>query len=118
MEENSSREGGPNRQPLKTPSEEKPSQEIPQEPKRYPTSQVPKVEDALINKLWEDLKQGKLEAQTNKQPPLKEIDFDKKPLVLELRSKFAERLSLKKLSKAPRELSRPFLHFKENMKQD
>ena len=37
--------------------------------------------------LWEELKQRKLEAQKDKPPPLEEIDFDHKTLVLELRSK-------------------------------
>ena len=51
---------------------------------------MPEVEDALVDKLWEELKQRKLEAQENRPPPLEEIDFDQKTLVLELRSEFAD----------------------------
>ena len=36
------------------------------------------------------MKQGKLEAEKDKQPPLEEIDFDQKTLVLELRSKLID----------------------------
>ena len=66
------------------------SQRSSQEPRKYPTSHVPIVEDELVNGLWEELKQRKLEAQKDKPPCLEEIDFDQKTLVLELRSKLAD----------------------------
>ena len=59
-----------------TPWEGESSQKDTREPRKYPTSHVPKVEDALVDGLWEELKQQKLEAQENKPPPLEEIDFD------------------------------------------
>ena len=68
-----------------SPREGESSQTRPQEPRKYPTSHVPEVEDALVDGLWEELKQRKLETHENKPPPLKEIDFDQKTLVLELR---------------------------------
>ena len=61
-----------------TPREEESSQKSPQDPRKYPTSHVPEVEDALVDGLWEELKQRKLEAQKDKSPPLEEIDFDQK----------------------------------------
>ena len=90
---NETREEGVHR-PLKKPSREgESSQKIPQEPRKYPTSHVPEVEDALVDGLWEELKQRKLEAQKDKPPPLKKIDFDQKTLVLELRSELADAAS-------------------------
>ena len=82
QEEQSTREG-------------KSSQKSFQIPRRYPTSHVPEVEDALVDGLWEELKQRKLETHENKPPPLKEIDFDQKTLVLELKSKLADAASEK-----------------------
>ena len=75
--------------------EGKSSQKSFQKPRKCPTSHVPEVEDALVDGLWEELKRRKLEAQENKPPPLEEIDFDQKTLVLELRSKFADAASEK-----------------------
>ena len=69
-------EKGLDKLPLQTPREEESPQESPEEPRKYPTSHVPKVEDALVNGLWEELKQRKLGAQNDKPPPLEEIDFD------------------------------------------
>ena len=39
------------------------SQRIPRETWKYPTSHVPKIEDALVDGLWEELKQRKPKAQ-------------------------------------------------------
>ena len=59
-----------------SPIEKKALVVVPSAPRRFSTSHVLEVEDAIVNKLWEELKQGKLEAQKDKQPPLEEIDFD------------------------------------------
>ena len=61
----------------------------PLEPRKYP-NHVQKVEDAILNKLLEEVKQGKIEAQLEKGPPLEEIDFDKKKLILEFGSKLVD----------------------------
>ena len=53
--------------------------------RRYPTAHVPEVEDEHVKKLWEELKQDKIKAQSIQKPPLEELDFDPKTLVLELR---------------------------------
>ena len=90
LEENPTHEEGSNRQSLGAPRKEKSSRESPQEPRKYPTSDVLEVEDGVVNKLWEELKQGKLEEQKDKQPPLEEIDFDQNTLVLELRSELVD----------------------------
>jgi len=55
--------------------------------RKYPTSHVLDIEDEFEDKLWEELKQERIEAQLGKEPPLEEIDFDKKKLILELISK-------------------------------
>ena len=78
---------------VQTLREEESPQKSPQEPRKYPTSHVPKVEDALVNRLWEELKQRKLEAQKDKPPLLEEINFDQKTLVLELRLELANAAS-------------------------
>ena len=79
-----------NRHLEQTPREGESSQKSPQEPRKYPTSHVLEVEDALVDGLWEELKQRKLKAQKDKPPPLEEINFDHKTLVLELRSELAD----------------------------
>ena len=99
-ETNKIEEQGVDRHLDQTPREGESSQKSPQEPRKYPTSHVPKVEDALVDGLWEESKQRKLEEQKNKPPPLEEIDFDQKTLVLELRSKLVHAASEKTMESA------------------
>ena len=89
LETNKTKLEGVNRHPEQSLREGKFSQKSPREPRKYPTSYVPEVEDALVDGLWEEPKHRKLEAQKDKPPPLEEIDFDQKTLVLELRSELA-----------------------------
>ena len=84
-----------NRHLDQTSREGKSSQNSPQECRKNPTSHVLEVEDALVEGLWEELKQRKLEAQKHNPPPLEEIDFDQKTLVLELRSELTDAASEK-----------------------
>ena len=95
LETNNKVEEELDKHPVQSPREEKSHQESPQEPRKYPTSDVLEVEDALVNGLWEELKQRKLEAQKDKPPPLEEIDFDQQTLVLELRLELADEASEK-----------------------
>ena len=46
---------------------------------------MPKIEDECVNRLWEEIKKAKVEAQLVGKPPLDEVDFDPKTLVLELK---------------------------------
>ena len=71
LETHNIEEEGPVMYPLKTPGEEKSSCETCLEPRRYPSSHLPKVEDVVVNKLWEELKQGRLEAQRISNLPLR-----------------------------------------------
>ena len=53
---------------------------------KYPTSQVPEIEDDHVNDLWEEIKRAKVDAQSMKSPPLEIVDFDPKTLILEMKS--------------------------------
>ncbi len=55
--------------------------------RKYPTSNVPEIQNELVDKLWEELKREKIKAQSTKTPPIQELDFDPKTLVLELKSR-------------------------------
>ena len=78
LETNKTKPKEVNRHLEQTPREGESFQKSPQEPRKYPTSHVPEVEDAIVDGLWEELKQRKLETEKDKPPPLEEIDSDKK----------------------------------------
>ena len=60
--------------------------EIQNEPRMIPNSNVPEVDEEWGNKLWDAVKNAQNKTPENIKPPLVEIDFDQKTLELELRS--------------------------------
>ena len=59
---------------------------LPDKSRKHPTSHVPEIEDECVNRLWDEIKRAKVEAQSVGKPPFDEGDFDPKTLVLELKS--------------------------------
>ena len=74
------------------------------------------VEEAIVNMLWEELKQGKIKAQSKKRTPFKEIDFDQKTLVLEIRYKLVDDESERTIESAKGTLNTLLSFQKESMK--